>query len=531
MILTAAVVVVKILGMLYKLPMAAIMDDFTFGLFMMAYNLYAVLLAFSTAGLPVALAKLISEANSLEKPIQVKRTFSMGLLAFIVFGTIGTAAMICFPTELAAFVGDVRASQGILMLAPSVLLCCVMSAYRGYTQGLSDMRPTAISQIIEVGVKVIFGLGILIILTNGGASSAVLSAGTISGVSIGSLFACIYIAIIAARRIKDEAKNSEGKGVDLSSEKSSVVLKNILKTGIPIAFGACVVSIVGLANTKLIVDQLQNGAGFTNDGAVELFGVYSKALTLYSFPGSLIVPLSISVIPAISGALALKQSKEAQEITESSLRICAILMIPMAVGLSVLAQPIMDGLFYGSASEGVGVLAIMGISSFFFAMSTMMTAILQASGRERLPAITILLGGIVNVVVNWYLISMPELNVYGAAIGIAASNLLMFALNLIFIMTKLPEKPSLKRVFLRPAINAVIMGAAAYILYPAFLQLIGAGPDPSRIMIIVAMVAAIAIAAAIYIVLTITTKAITMDDMMLIPGGGKLAKLLRVKEN
>ena len=530
-ILAGAVVIVKILGGLYKLPMSDIMGNTAFGYFNVAYNLYNVLLALSTAGLPVALAKMIAEANSLGRPMQVRKIFSTGLIAFIVLGTLGTAAMLAFPTELAIFMENESASQSIAMLAPSVLLCCVMSAFRGYTQGLSDMRPTAVSQIIEVGAKVVFGLAVLLYFAHLGKSGPILSAGAISGVSVGSLVACVVVGIVAAKRMKLESANTDNENQDLSTDKRTTIVKSLIKIGIPIAFGACVVAIVGMVNTKLIISQLQSGVGMSRDDATGLFGVYSLVLTLYGLPGAIVVPLSVSVIPAISGAIALDKMKEAREVTESSLRIATILMIPMAVGLSVLAKPIMGGLFESGGVEGAGLLAIMGISSFFFALSTIMTAILQANGHERLPAVTIFLGGVANVAVNWYLIALPQFNIYGAAIGLSACNLLMFILNLAFVMIKLPEKPSLKRVFLRPVINAVIMGVAAYILYPAFLQLIGAGPNPSRIMILAAMVAAIAIAAVVYIVLTITTKAVTMDDMVLIPGGGKLAKLLRVKEN
>ncbi len=531
-ILTAAVVIIKILGAIYKIPMGNILTDEGFAHFNVAYNLYNVLLTLSTAGLPIALAKLISEANSLNKPLQIKRTFKVAMTAFVALGIAGTVVMLIFPTELAAFMMDVEASQSVFAMAPAVILVCVMSAFRGYTQGLSDMRPTSISQIIEVAVKVVFGLAVVLILQNRGASLPMLSAGAISGVAVGSLAACVYMGLAAKKRMKAEAAHVNEllpEGGDISDSKK-VILKRLVKIGVPIALGSSVLSIITLVNTKLILGQLQNSAGFSYDEAKVLFGVYSKALTLYNLPAALITPLTISIVPAIAGFLAKKHFSEAKNVIESSLRISTIIALPMAIGLSVLSSPIMDALYYGSAGQGADLLAIMGIASFFVCLSLMTTAILQAGGRERLPMYTMLIGGSLNIVLNWLLVGNPNINIYGAPIGTLICYVVMGGLNLWFVIKKLPERPSLGKIFAKPLINCLAMGAAAWLIYPAALELMGAGAQPDRFSVLLALGAAVAVAALCYIVLTIATKAITMDDMLLIPKGEKLAKLFHVKK-
>ena len=173
-ILAISVIIIKILGAIYKIPMGNILGDEGFTHFNVAYNLYNVLLTISTAGLPVAVSKMISEANTLGKPMQVRRIFRVSLAAFTVLGTAGTLIMFIYPTELAVFMEDVEAAQSIKAMAPSVLIVCIMSAFRGYTQGHSDMRPTSISQVIEVAVKVAFGLALACIPSKQGKACSIL---------------------------------------------------------------------------------------------------------------------------------------------------------------------------------------------------------------------------------------------------------------------------------------------------------------------------------------------------------------------
>jgi stage V sporulation protein B len=260
-----------------------------------------------------------------------------------------------------------------------------------------------------------------------------------------------------------------------------------------------------------------------------LFGVYSKALTLYNLPAAFITPLTVSIVPAIAAHMAKKCYNEAREVAESSLRISSIIALPMGVGLSVLCTPIMNVLYPGSASQGPLLLSIMGIASFFVCISLITTSILQAAGLERLPMITMVLGGAMNLILNWFLVGNPKINIVGAPIGTLCCYVFMSGLNLTFIMTSLPKKPRLGRAFLLPVFNCVVMGFAAWLVYPAFLGLLGAGPQPDRFTTLVAMAGSIAIAALVYFILTIVTRAITLEDMKLIPKGEKIAKLLRIR--
>ncbi len=534
-ILAVAVVAVKILGAVYKIPMGNILDTVGYAHFNVAYNIYSVFLALSTAGLPIALSRMISEANNLNRPNQVKKIYSVGMKAFIVLGLAGTAIMLMFSTELAVFMGDVQASQSIFAMAPSVLLVCIMSAYRGYNQGLSDMVPTSVSQVVEVAVKVVFGMAVLLIMDKAGYSSSMLSAGAISGVAVGSLVACVYMGVVSGKRSKLETgRVYEDPSASKDSDSNGALLKKLIKIGLPIALGACVIAVITLINTKLIFDRLQTplalgGAGFDSDTAQNLFGLYSLAIPLYNLPAAFITPLTVSVVPAIAGYFALKKHYDAKIVTESSMRIATIISLPMAVGLAVLSGPIMHAFYNKTSTDASWLLAILGMASFFVCMALMTTAILQASGREKTSMTTLLIGGGINIAVNWFLLGNPNINIFGAPLGTLVCYIIMSGLNLFFVLTKLPEKPSVMRIFLLPIINSALMGVIAWLMYPAALRIIGAGLDPTRMQALIALVVAVGVGAIVYLVLTIFTKTITMDDMKLIPKGEKLAKLLHIK--
>jgi len=299
-ILAVSVVIIKLLGALYKIPLGNILGDEGYGHFTVAYNIYNVLLALSTAGLPIAVARMISEANNLNRPSQVKKIFRVALYSFAVLGAIGSLVLFLFPVDLAVFLGDPKASQSVAAIAPAVILVCILSAFRGYTEGLQDMRPTAVSQVIEVAGKIAVGLAIAILLLKQGESMPILSAGAITGTAAGSLLACVYMGYIVLKRRRyeeDALRLRPREELDMSCDKSSSIFKTFLIIGVPIALGSCVSSIIALINTGLILNRLQDAVGFTKDQSAALFGVYSKAQTFYNLPYALITPMTISIIP------------------------------------------------------------------------------------------------------------------------------------------------------------------------------------------------------------------------------------------
>ena len=211
----------------------------------------------------------------------------------------------------------VEAAQSIWVLSPAVILVCIMSACRGYAEGHSNMLPTSISQVIEVAVKVGFGLVLAFILSRMGKSLPILAAAAVSGVTIGSLAAAAFLLFTVNRQYHPNVLPASAMDVP---EPGKEIFLRLIKIGIPIALGASVSSLMTLIDSNLALNRLQGAAGFTYEEAKTLYGVYAKALTLYNLPAAFITPLTVSIVPAISRALAAKKRTEAKNITESSLK-------------------------------------------------------------------------------------------------------------------------------------------------------------------------------------------------------------------
>ena len=517
-ILAAGVVIMKILGAIYKIPLGNILGDEGYAHFLVAYNIYSVFLTLATAGLPVALSRMISEANTMNRPNQVRRIFSVAWWTFFVLGVVCTLAMALFPSQLADSLNDIEASRSIFVLSPAVLLVCLTSAYRGYCQGHENMTPTTVGQVLEVLAKVIAGLALAWYLTSAGYSLPTASAGAIFGVTVGSLVALAYMFIYKRRRYASGERGSD------APESRGKVLRTLLRIGIPITLGSSVLSLINLVDSGLCMGRLQDAAGFTYQEATVLYGVYGKAQTLYNLPASFITPLTISV-PAIAAAMALRHRGDASRIAENSMRIAAVIALPMGVGLSVLADPIMNTVYPDSHASGGLLLTIMGIASFFVCMALMMNAILQAGGNEKYPIYSMLVGGVVKVAVNWVLVANPDINIIGAPIGTLSCYVVMCVMNYIFMCRRLTERPSLGRILLRPAIACAAMGLSAWAVYGLCYRFLGEG----GLHMAIAMVAAIGVAVVVYFVLVVALRAITYEDMKLIPKGEKLARILHIR--
>lgn len=528
-ILAFGVAIMKVLGAIYKIPLQNILGDTGYGYFNAAYTIYNVLLTIATAGLPVALSRMISEANTLGRPMQARRIFRVATATLFVLGLVFSALMFLFPTDMAIlFVSKAEVSQCVYALSPAVLLVCLTSAFRGYIQGHGNMKPTTVGQVLEVLVKVVVGLALAVYLTKQGKSLPVRSAGAIFGVTAGGLAALIYMFFCYLRQYKGKSADACSEGTD-TPDSVGKTLGQFIKIGVAITLGASVMSVISLIDTKLIQEQLPNVAGIGEALADELYGSYSAMQTLYNLPAAFITPMTISLVPAISAAVAKKAHNEAGDIAESGLRISAVIAMPMGVGIAVLAYPIVKVLYPNTNEMGPTILAYLGVASIFVCIALVTNAILQANGNERLPIISMVAGGVVKIAANLLLVGRPSVNILGAPIGTICCYAVICILNCFFISKCLRKRPNYISAFVRPLISSAVMGAAAWAVYGLADKLLGAEAGGSRLMLIIAMGAAIVVAVVVYLVLVIVTRAVTLEDMKLIPRGEKIAKLLKIK--
>lgn len=530
-ILAAGILIVKLIGMFYKIPLINIIGEAGAADFNNAYNIYAVLLTVSTAGLPVAVSKLVSEANALDRRNQVRRTFRLALVLFLALGLVSFLVMFFRADALAGMMNDSKAAAGIRALAPAVVCVGCLAALRGYSQGHSNMAPTSVSQIIEALCKLVVGLGLAFWLVKQGKDPDVAAAGAITGVTVGTVVALAYMVLdfLLSRGREDI------RGTDRPDSAGSI-LANILKIAVPITLSSSMVGIVTVIDSSLVQGQLQSALHLTEQASRTLYGNYSGALNIYNLPTSLMAAITASVIPAVSAALARRDRRGAARITGSALRITALLSFPMGVGLFVLGTPIIRLLFPKLNVAVAGpLLSTLGIATPFVCMVLVCNSVLQAHGFINLPVIVMVLGGIVKIVNNYNLVG--AIGIAGAPVGNILCFGLALVLDLVVITRVIPNRPRLLPIFAKPAVASAVMGGAAWAVYGLLSRILSseqvdqAGQTVravSRMGNAAGIFLAIAVAGVVYLVLVIALRAISRDDLALMPKGDKLARLLRL---
>ena len=588
-ILAVGIMVVKLIGMFYKIPLLNIIGEQGSADFGNAYNIYAVLLTISTAGLPVAVSKLVSEANATGRQNQVRRVFRLSLALFLTLGVLSFLVMSFGSAQLAGLMNDDQAAPGIRALAPAVICVGCLSAFRGYAQGHGNMTPTAVSQIIEALCKLVVGLGLAYWLVQAGADQSHAAAGAITGVTVGTIVALAYMLFNFLG-----SRSREGLSKD-TPDGNSTILKNLLMIAVPITISSSMVGIVTVIDSSLVQGQLQrallenrdcwalyqdfmsfdqlesalkawqatlpdgtaismsllsdqlSGEGVKTavalhealeDASRTLYGNYNGALNIYNLPTSLMAAITAAVIPAVSGTLARRDRKGAARVAGSALRISALLAFPMGVGLYVLGEPIMALIFPKLTAQLAGpLLSTLGLATLFVCMMLVCNSILQAYGFVNLPVIIMLVGGVIKIVLNYNVVVLPQVGIYGAPMGNIFCFALCFLLDLIVIARVIPGRPKYIPLFAKPAAASAVMGLGAWAVYGLLSKLLTssvvneAGETVQSLSMkgnAVATLAAILVAVVIYCVLVIVLRAITKEDLALMPKGEKIARILHL---
>ena len=579
-ILAMGILVVKVIGLFYKIPLVNIIGSEGSADFNNAYNIYSVLLTISTAGLPVAVSKMVSEANALGRQNQVHKVFRLSLAAFLTLGVVSFLIMYFGSEQLAGMMHDSLAAAGIRALAPAVICVGCLSAFRGYAQGHGNMTPTAVSQILEALCKLVIGLGLAYWLVRAGQPSHVAAAGAITGVTVGTILALAYMIFnFVSTRMREEKDTQD------APDSARRILSTLMKIAIPITISSSMVGIVTVIDSALVQGQIQKvlisdpdswalyqqvvdfvpleaardawqqavSSGAAAEavsqlyGAVELaaenisrslYGNYSGALTIYNLPLSLMAAITASVIAAVSAALARRDRRGAARITGSALRITALLAFPMGVGLFVLGTPIIRLIFPElDASVAGPLLSTLGIASIFVCLMLVCNSVLQAHGFINLPVVIMALGGVVKIVTNYNLVAVPTIGISGAPVGNVLCFGLCMVLDLVVIARVIHGRPDYLPLLAKPAAAAGVMGLGAWggfgllsklLCYEEVTQAGETIQTLGKTGNGIAVMGAILIAVIIYAVLVVALRAISREDLSLMPKGDKIAKILRL---
>lgn len=528
-VLMAASLVVKVIGAFFQIPLQNLIGGESspaFGMFSAAYRIYTAMLVVSTVGLPAALSKMVAEATACGREREVRRIVRVAGCIFVPVGALCSVALFFGADTFAAWIKNADAGLAVTAIAPSVLMVAVLSVFRGYYQGRSNMVPTAVSQVIEAMGKLFVGLGLAYYAIRSGMSDPVVAAMTVLGVTIGEVAAAAYMLLQAAvmrRRATPVRMLSD------AARPSGELAKTLLSLSIPITISSAVMSLTDLIDVALISARLQSPAvGMSAEQAITTYGIYTgQAINFFNLPQTLITALAVSVLPTIASARAAQNFTKVSKTVSTTLRLTLMITLPAGAGFLMLSGPILR-MFYASGTVlGGQLMAILGIAVPAVALVAVTNAVLQAFGRIDLPLISMFLGAVVKMLGDYYLIGMPSLNILGAPISTAACYWLIALLNLFQIGRLSHTLPPLGKTVVRPLAATVGMGAAVVICQTVLTRILSAAPGSAadKLCTLVCILAAVAV----YGVLLLSLRAVEREDVLLLPKGEKIADFLHLK--
>lgn len=559
LILAGANFAVKIIGALFKVPLYNLIGEDGSGIFNVAYQIYTFMFIIATAGFPTAVSKMVAESIAKNDEYDARRIFETAIILLGIIGIAGSTVLYAFADKLAGLLNNPDSESAIKVIAPGVFFVSLVSAYRGYFQGRQNMYPTAASEVTEASAKLILGIAAASVfmgmstnmalgegkeLVDSAFSSShtrtVYSAtGAIFGVTAGTFLALVLMIIIFS------CSEKKVKPLDKAAIRPRTkILKNLVLIAIPITIGASVSSLTSLVDLATIMNRLvvnpnvfdnyahifAEGTEFAKSAAEDgweglvllqkkansLYGMYTgQAQTMFNLPLTIVVGFSMSIVPAISTALAENKPREAHNITASVLRITMLFALPCAMGFFVLSEPILKVLY--SDANAWMLLQKLALAVAFVALVSVSNAVLQAYGKVYYPVINMLIGGVVKVLMNYMLI--PVWGIDAAPIATTACYGIIAALNIICIACILKVRLSVVYMVIKPLAATVIMGAAVVLVYGALDKLL----PGSRLV----TVAAIGIGALVYGAALLAVKGLKSEDVLNMPKGAKIAEIMK----
>ncbi len=536
LLLLCSAVIVKLIGALFKIPLSSkyCLGDLGFGYFSSAYDLFTPFYALAMAGFPVAVSKTVSEYLAKGRYNDVKQMLNVSRRVYL------SAGLICFLCLSAVIYPFSRLTDStgagiysLFAMTPSVIFCCLMSSYRGYYQGLNNMLPTAVSELLEALCKLVlgFGFGLLTVKITGNVAFG--AAAAIFGITVGTAVSTLYLKLYY--RFK-------GDGISPVKLSGSPILggRSAAKALVLIAVPVALASLAG--NIALIIDALtvrrqlggldessfniiremyaysvadynKTAAAPITNGELSalLYGIRGKAYTLFNLVPTLTTVIGVSAVPVIAGLNTEKDYKALNRNLNSALKLVSLISLPAGIGLFVASDRIMELLYDSAASVEIGapMLKLFGIAAVFAGIGIPLTGILQAMGKQKAALINIGAGAAVKLIIGMLTVSVPEINVKGAALGTLACYAVIFVLHMAVLLKSKETALDIKAVFFKPLAAALFCGVAAQmVLY------IGNSFFITTLAILAAVL--------VYIICLVLLKALEEDDLRSLPKAEKL---------
>ncbi len=500
-ILTISTALVKIAGLLFTIPIANMLGGTGMGYFYTAYDIYNMLAVLASAGLPVAVSRMVSETLVGGNTDEADRIYKVSVRIFTVIGAVIAAIMFFGADLLAELLKNPNAALSIRVLSFTAFFSFIMSSMRGYFQGHSIMTYTAVSQVIEAVCKLVLGCALAYVLMATELSYVGGSAGAILGVSVGAGLAVLFLWW----NMRSMRRRREPSGLAVRSDRA--IIKELFRIAIPVSLGASVMSVVNLIDTAVIMRVLQDGLGYTYEHANWLYGVFGNAKKIFNFPSAFIVPFTVSILPVLTAAVTEKNREKISENMTNCFKFAFMVSMPAGIGIMVLANPIMNIIYFNTPDEanaGAPMLAVFGLAVILYSVVSITNAILQAFGKVNYPLISLCTGAVVKVVLNAILVGVASVNIMGAPIATCVCYVVMIVMNFVFIGKYMTNLRGIAANTLKIVLSALVMGGAAYGLYALLSAPLG---------VKLGGLVSIAGAGVVYVVMLFVARAVTVAEL------------------
>lgn len=515
-ILTLATVIVKIIGLVYKIPMLRLVGSEGMGYFNSAYEIYTLFCVISTAGLPVAMSVMISSAEA-RGCGGVKKIFRVSFRTFLILGSVGTALMLLLASSFSEFIRSDNAYFCILAISPTVLFICLSSAYRGYFQGKGKMTPTAISQVIEAAGKLVLGIIFAISALRAGFDTEIVAAFAVLGLTLGTAISVLYLFLY-----KKFCDARQPKIQNDGNLRSGGIFVELMRTALPVTLSSAVISATKLIDMSMILIRLQS-IGYDSVTANSVYGSYTTlALPLFSLAPAFITAVALPLVPSLSAFVASGEREEQSKMIRTALTVTVVLATPVSVGLALFSEKILSLMFPGeleAVATAAPLLCVLSVSVLLSCLITVTNAILQAYGHPSLPILSMAAGALIKIVLAYFLIGNPDVGIMGAPVSTFFCDLTITGINFYFVGRYAPRMPEVGALLVKPFICSALSVGGAYILLCVAEKYFGESK--------LSTLATIAVAAIAYFVFAFIFKALNEEDIEAVPGGDRLLRIYK----
>lgn len=516
-ILALASIVVRLIGIVYRIPLTNIVGNEGMGYYGFAFEVYSFLVILSTSAIPVAVSKLTAARIAKKEYKNVQAIFRCSIkFAAVLSGTLALITFIGAPViSKVMFGGITEVAPALRVLAPTVFVCAINGVFRGYTQGLGNMAPTGFSQIVEQIFNAIVSVAAAAILISRGAAYG--AAGGTLGTLMGAVASVVFLYFVYnANRPRFRQREKKDPTKKVMAERD--IYRLIGLTIVPLILTSTIYQISSLLDSSLFSNILR-AIGYQSSFISSLYGIYSsKYQLLINLPLGITSALTVAMMPGIAGAIAINDKKQVREQIDTVIRFTMLLAIPCAVGVAVMGGPIMQMLFNDTTTLPGRMLAVGAITIVFYAFSTLTSTILQGSNYMRVPVINAAISLVVHVVFTVVLLAFADLHIFALIYGNIIFSFCMCVLNARSLAKLIDYELDITKMVGAPAIASVIMGAITFFVYKGLIYVIQSNLVSTLISVVVAVI--------VYALFMVLTRGVTEEELYMFPKGDVIVRIL-----